>query len=153
MRSWIRRKLVRFWSRTMSQWHVRLYRATRGKVGARRLRNQILLLETAGRRSGRPHTVPLVYARLGDEFLVAAGNVAFRWIPHWLQNVRCNEHVRVTLRGEVVSMSAREADPSERDRLWETFTCHVRGFEAVQRRSDQPIPVVVVSPVRSRTES
>jgi deazaflavin-dependent oxidoreductase (nitroreductase family) len=90
--------------------------------------------------------VPLAYARLGDEILVAAGNVALGRMPHWLRNIRCNDRVRVTIRDDVVQMFAQEADLSERDRLWPALTPQVRGIEGVQRRCDQPIPVVVLSP-------
>ena len=47
--------------------HVRRYRETGGEVGHIWKRgSKILLLTTTGRRSGEPHTCPLIYESDGD---------------------------------------------------------------------------------------
>lgn len=53
---------------------VSLYRLTGGVIGGRIGRNPTLLLTTVGRRSGRPHTVPLTYFQDGDRLALVASN-------------------------------------------------------------------------------
>jgi F420H(2)-dependent quinone reductase len=147
LQAWLRRRLVRFWSRTMSQLHVRIYRATGGRLGSRRLRNRILLLQSLGHRTGQLHTVPLAYSRTGDGLVIAAGNVAFGRTPHWLRNIRANPQVEVTLGRETAEMVARQADAEERVQLWPIVARGIRGIALVERRFGRPIPIVVLLPL------
>ena len=50
-------------ARRLSTLHRWLFRSTSGRVGKRLVNNDMLLLTTTGRRSGRLHTVPLLYLR------------------------------------------------------------------------------------------
>ena len=45
----------------LSRIHTGLYRMTSGVVGRRLVDNDMLLLTTIGRRTGKAHTVPLLY--------------------------------------------------------------------------------------------
>jgi hypothetical protein len=54
----------RFHGQVLKAWtrfHRRVYQRTNGKVLSRMRGKPTLLLTTTGRRSGRPHTVPLPY--------------------------------------------------------------------------------------------
>ena len=53
-------------ARRLSTLHTLAYRLTRGRLGRRLVDNDMLLLTTTGRRSGRRHTIPLLYLRDGD---------------------------------------------------------------------------------------
>ncbi len=58
--------------RRLSRLHTMLYRTTRGRVGRRLVANDMLLLTTRGRTSGKPHTVPLLYLQDGETLVVIA---------------------------------------------------------------------------------
>ena len=52
--------------RILGRIHGAVYRATGGKVGGKMGKAPVLLLTTTGRKSGKPRTTPLLYARVGD---------------------------------------------------------------------------------------
>jgi hypothetical protein len=63
--------------KVMSAAHTRMYRATGGRLGknwrvgsAVRQAAPVCLLTTTGRKSGRPHTVPLIYLQDGPDIVV-----------------------------------------------------------------------------------
>ncbi|MCH8345910.1 MAG: nitroreductase family deazaflavin-dependent oxidoreductase [Chloroflexi bacterium] len=58
----------------------------------------LITLETKGRRTGLPHTIPVLATLVGDYLLVGTirGNRS-----QWIENVRVNPNVRYWLRGRV----------------------------------------------------
>jgi len=53
--------------------HVRSYRETDGELGHDwKEGTSILLLTTVGRRSGQERTMPLIYGRHGDDYVIVA---------------------------------------------------------------------------------
>ena len=52
--------------------HPRVYRFSGGRIGGELVGLPVLLLETRGRRSGRPRTRALTYLPRGDDFVVIA---------------------------------------------------------------------------------
>lgn len=52
----------------------------------------VLLLQTAGRRSGRTHSTPVQYLADGDTFVVVASNAGAARPPAWDLNLRANPH-------------------------------------------------------------
>ena len=53
--------------------HVRRYRETGGQVGhIWREGSTILLLTTTGRKTGQKRTIPLIYAKDGDRYVIIA---------------------------------------------------------------------------------
>ena len=63
------------------------FRANAGKVGGYFEGANLLLLHTIGAKSGRPRTNPLVYAKDGDRFLVAASKGGADTNPDWYYNL------------------------------------------------------------------
>jgi hypothetical protein len=62
----------------MKRWgtrlHAAIFRLTRGRVLGRAGGQPVLLLETAGRRTGQRRTTPVQYLADGDTFVVVASN-------------------------------------------------------------------------------
>ena len=54
----------------MSGLHSALYRASRGRIAGRVGKLDVLLLTTTGRKTGKPRTVPLLYAPAGNGYAV-----------------------------------------------------------------------------------
>ena len=70
----------------------------------------LIALETKGRRTGLPHSIPVLATLVGDHVLVGTirGNRS-----QWMENVRVNPDVRYWLRGRVREARALVFTPDE----------------------------------------
>ncbi|WP_160148943.1 nitroreductase/quinone reductase family protein [Amycolatopsis alkalitolerans] len=98
-----------------------LYRATRGRVS---LTGQapVLLITTTGRRTGKERTVPLLYLRDGERFVVCNVNPGFERPNPWTLNLRAHPHVHVQVGRDTFDVLAHEASVDELDRYWPDLT-------------------------------
>ena len=107
----------------------------------------MLLLTTKGRKTGRPGTTPLIYARNGDGYVVVASRGGAPEHPGWYRNLVKNPDVEVQVEEDVFDARARTAEGAERERLWKTVNEVWPHYEEYQRRTDRTIPVVVLERV------
>jgi deazaflavin-dependent oxidoreductase (nitroreductase family) len=140
----VARHLSRLTIRALSGLHIGLYRATRGRLGRRLARHDMLLLTTAGRRSGRPHTVPLLYLRIKGELAVIASYGGHASHPDWYRNLLADPEAEVQVNGERFPVIARTAEPAERHRLWALAVAEYPGYAGYQGKTDRLIPVVLL---------
>jgi deazaflavin-dependent oxidoreductase (nitroreductase family) len=140
---------VRRWSR----FHKVAYRLTGGRVGRRLVDNDMLLLTTIGRSTGKPHTVPLLYLTDGDRYVVIASYGGRPHHPEWYLNLVAEPGVTVQVPGEVRQMTARTANPEERHAWWPRIVDAYEGYAVYQSRTDREIPVVVLEPPSQSTGS
>ena len=125
--------------------HVRRYRETGGEVGHIWKRGaKILLLTTAGRRTGEPYTVPLIYETDGDRYVIVASKGGAPADPGWYRNLRKHPEVEVQVLDDVFAARARTAEGEERERAWQLAARQWPDYDAYQTRTDREIPVVVL---------
>jgi F420H(2)-dependent quinone reductase len=89
-------------------------------VAPRRFRGMpLLVLETVGRRSGRPRRTPLLYVEDDGRYIVVASNGGANWEPAWLLNLRAapTAYIRIG-RDDAQPVGATEVPAAERDALW-----------------------------------
>ena len=128
--------------------HVRRYRETAGEVGHLwKEGSTVLLLTTAGRRSGEPRTVPLIYARDGDRYVIVASKGGAPEHPGWYENLRKTPQVELQVKGEVFPARARTAQGDERETLWARANEVWPHYAEYQRKTEREIPVVVLEPL------
>jgi deazaflavin-dependent oxidoreductase (nitroreductase family) len=138
-----------FW-RTTGALHTRLYRMTGGRIGHSAGRITNLLLTTTGRRSGTRRTVPLAYVADGGGFVVVASNGGADRHPAWWLNLRAHPHAVVEVGSRRVEVTAREADPTERARLWPRLKADNPFYGQYEQITDRRIPVVILEPASGR---
>ena len=105
---------VKRWSRV----HKALFRSTRGRVGKRLVDNDMLLLTTVGRKTGRAHTVPLLYLVDDDRLVVIASYGGRDNYPAWYLNLDVRPEVTVELPAKKMQMVAKTADSQARADWW-----------------------------------
>ena len=127
--------------------HARVYRLTGGKVGGRIGKAPVLLLTATGRKSGEPHTTPLLYARAGDGYMVIASKGGAPRHPLWYLNLQANPLAKVTVGRETRQMRARDTHGEERERLWRSLADLYPGYDKYAQKTSRQIPVVVLEPV------
>ncbi len=129
----------------LSTLHRLLYVATRGRVGKRLVNNDMLLLSTTGRHSGKTHTVPLLFLRDGTEFVVVASWGGRDRHPEWYLNLLSQPEALVHLRRHRFSVQASTADGKRRERLWPRVVAAYDGYRTYQGRTSREIPIVILT--------
>jgi deazaflavin-dependent oxidoreductase (nitroreductase family) len=125
--------------------HVRHYRETDGEYGHDWKRgSSTLLLTTTGHRSGEPRTLPLIYGRSGDDYLIVASNGGSDAPPTWYVNLQANPEVEVQVLADRFRARARDATPEEKPEMWREMTSHWPPYDSYQEKTSREIPVVVL---------
>lgn len=133
-----------FWTR-VGTLHVRVYRATSGRLGANLGGLPHLLLTTTGRRSGVSRTVPLTYLRDGERFVLVASNGGSDRHPAWWLNLESSPTATVQVGRESFRVDAHRATGGDLDRLWTALKRFNPFYAQYERLTDRSIPVVVLT--------
>ena len=103
-----------------------------------------LLLTTVGRKSGKQLTMPLIYGKDAERYVVVASKGGAPQHPAWYLNLASNPQVEVQVADEKFSATARTATGAERQRLWDLMSKVYPPYPSYQERTDREIPVVVL---------
>ncbi|WP_157987897.1 nitroreductase family deazaflavin-dependent oxidoreductase [Jiangella endophytica] len=133
-------------ARRLSRLHIALYRSSRGVLGRRLVRNDMLLLTTTGSRTGRRHTVPLLYLHDDERLVVIASWGGRPRHPQWYTNLVAHPEVTVQVRGRRWRARARTAGPDERALWWPRVLATYKGYRVYESNTDRVIPVVFLEP-------
>lgn len=139
-RDWAKVRGVIEWNRNM----IDEFRANAGKVNQF---DQVLLLTTTGRRSGRPYTTPVVYAQDGDRYLIFASKAGADTNPDWYHNLVATPRVTIELGTDKFAANATVTQGEERDRLYATQAARQPQFAEYQSKTKRLIPVVALTRV------
>ncbi|MFF0817077.1 nitroreductase/quinone reductase family protein [Rhodococcus sp. NPDC003318] len=126
--------------------HTALLRRTGGRLGRRFRGSDVLLLTVRGRRSGSPHTVPLLYVRDGDDLVVAASNGGFDWEPQWWRNLRAEPHAVLEIGGRRRPVVAEQLQGDDRAAMWSRLVDQLSAYEDYQARVHRRIAVIRLHP-------
>jgi deazaflavin-dependent oxidoreductase (nitroreductase family) len=126
--------------------HVKAYRETNGEQGYLWNGATALLLTTTGRKTGQPRTLPLIFAKDGDDYLVVASMGGAPQHPQWYLNLEADPDAEIQVKGDVIPVTARTASDDEKPRLWKIVTEQWPNYDVYQTRTDRVIPLVVLSP-------
>jgi deazaflavin-dependent oxidoreductase (nitroreductase family) len=133
--------------------HVRRYQESDGAVGYIWNGVPTLLLTVTGRKTGQPHTTPLIFARDGDEYLVVASMGGAPMHPQWYLNLIADPRATIQVRDRHLAVTARTVDEAERDRAWTIVSGPWPNYDVYQSRTDRVIPVVALSVTQSEGRS
>ena len=106
----------------------------------------LLLLTTVGARTERARTVPLVFSKDGDRYIVAASNAGSPRDPHWLHNLRANPSVWMEVGEDWIEAKASIVEGAERDRLFNLHSQRLPQLSQYQAMTARSIPIVVLEP-------
>ena len=126
----------------LSALHAGAYKLTSGRIGRRLVNNDMLLLTTTGRSTGKAHTVPLLYLRDDPDVLVIASWGGRDYAPDWYLNLRADPTVTVQIDGTTWPGTIQELSGRERTEWWKRAVAAYGGYAEYQTRTDRVIPIV-----------
>jgi len=136
----------------LSRFHTGIYRLTRGRIGRRLVDNDMLLLTTTGRRSGKSHTVPLLYLTDGEDLVVIASYGGRPQHPEWYRNLAAVPLATVQILDATINVVATTMTATERDEWWPRIVLAYSDYAVYQSRTDRHIPVVRLRPDKRGNE-
>jgi F420H(2)-dependent quinone reductase len=139
-----RRLLVRAATKYLGAVHRLLYRASGGRIGGRVWGLRVVLLTTSGRRTGKARTVALCSLRDAEDVVVIASHGGLDRPPAWWLNLEASPQAELQTGRIRRAVTARNAAPHERARLWAELTTRAPGYLDYERRTTREIPLVVL---------
>ncbi len=134
--------------------HVRLYREDPDQAhmwdatmaGGKGLLPTLLLTST-GRKSGEPRPLPLIYKKVGDNYVIIASKGGAPTHPAWYLNLVAEPNCHVQVGRDEMEATARTASGAEREDLWSQLGEVYPPYHDYQKSAgDREIPVVVLEP-------
>ncbi len=128
--------------------HPWIYRKTGGRLLGQLGDAPVLLLNTRGRRSGKPRTNGLMYVQREDGWLITASWAGEPKDPVWYLNLMAQPDVTVQVRDRVIPVHARNLEGNERDLAWKEIVAKDPSFAEYEERTRgvREIPVVLLEP-------
>jgi deazaflavin-dependent oxidoreductase (nitroreductase family) len=125
------------------------FRANGGKVGGPFAGGTLLLLHHTGARTGAERVTPLAYQEVGESFAIFASKAGAPDNPAWYHNLLAHPDTTVEIGTETIGVTARVAEPSEREVIWERQKQRSPGFAEYEvKAAPRAIPVVVLDPAK-----
>ncbi len=135
-----------FWVKILMALNIFLYRLTGGVLGGRMMGQNVLLLTTLGRRSGKERVTPVNYYRDGENYFLVGTNWGKPVQASWYLNLVHRPAAVIQVKRKTLAVTARPADGDEYDRLW----AHVAGlnpfYPRYQAQTRRRIPIVILTP-------
>jgi deazaflavin-dependent oxidoreductase (nitroreductase family) len=103
-----------------------------------------LLLTTVGRKSGRELTLPLIFGRSGEDYVVVASKGGAPEHPAWYLNLDANSKVKLQVKADKFTAQAHTANAQERARLWPKMVEIYGPYADYQKKTNREIPIVVL---------
>ncbi len=117
-------KVPRWLVRTIWKVHRAAYSVSGGRFGLREIKAGqwgMLRLTTVGRKTGRTRVAIVGYLEDGPNVVMPAMNGWAEPDPAWWLNLQANPEATIELPGGTRRVTARAANPDERQRLWAEF--------------------------------
>lgn len=128
--------------------HPFLYRRAAGRgILSRFLGNEMLLLTTIGRRSGRRRTVALFAFPVNEpegSWAVIGSRGGSGEVPAWYRNLAASPDVEVQVRGVRYAANPREVFDAEYEATFESAAASYPGYRLYRAEASFHIPIVVL---------
>ena len=105
----------------------------------------MLLLDTIGARSGKPHIVPVMYLKDEERYLVFASKGGTDTNPDWYHNLKARPDIQIEVGDETIDVHAEVIAGPEHDTLYGRQAALYPAFAGYQRKTKRIIPVVALT--------
>ena len=125
---------------------VEEFRANAGVVGGPFEGRPLLLLHHVGAKSGVERVNPVAYQSVGAAYAIFGSNNGRDTHPAWYHNLRAHPDVTIEVGTSTIAVTAREAEGSERDEIWERQKAERPAFAEYETKTSRRIPVLILEP-------
>jgi len=124
-----------------------IFKISRGLLGSQMGTQQVLLLDTTGRKSGKPYHTPLAYYKDGNNYLIVASNWGQEALPDWFLNLRQKSKTTIQVKNLHIQVEATEAQGTDYERCWNIVSQQNSLYLGYQKKLKRQIPVVMLKPI------
>ena len=110
-------------------------------IGRKLIGENILLLETVGRKSNKLRKTPLTYVEIDEGYLVAASYGGRDKTPDWFFNINTDK-VKIFVNKEYKDAKPLIIDEFEKEEYWKLLTDFYPTFNLYRSKTDRDIPLV-----------
>tara|TARA_A100000164_G_scaffold185511_1_gene164710 strand:- start:4527 stop:4862 length:336 start_codon:yes stop_codon:yes gene_type:complete len=103
--------------------------------------DNILLLETTGRKSNKIRKTPLTYVQIDEGYLVAASYGGRDKTPDWFYNID-NKKVKIFVNRKYKDAKPSIVPKSDKEKYWNLLTAVYPTFNLYRSKTDRDIPLV-----------
>lgn len=137
-------------AKMVNQQIIEEFHANGGKVGDLPGAT-FLLLHTRGAKSNQPRTIPLLYFKEGDTYVIIAAKGGAPTNPDWYYNILAHpDDVTIEVGTEQFKVHATVTGPAERDRIFADVARQAPNFAAYQKDTPRIMPVVLLERVNEK---
>lgn len=116
---------------------------SKGRLGSKLGKQDILVLHTIGRKSGVDRGIPIAYFSQEKRYLIVASNWGKENQASWYLNLQKDPHARLDVKGKTIAVTAREAQGEEYDELWKFVTTRHPPYLDYQKQTSRRIPIMI----------
>jgi deazaflavin-dependent oxidoreductase (nitroreductase family) len=120
------------------------FRANGGKVGKPFEGMPMILVTMKGAKSGKAYTMPLVYSKDGDRYVIIASMAGAPNNPDWYHNIKANPEVMLEIGTERFQAKATITSGEERERLFNAQAAIMPIFNDYRKKTSREIPVIAL---------
>jgi deazaflavin-dependent oxidoreductase (nitroreductase family) len=121
------------------------FRKNHGKVGGYFEGDPLVLLNTVGARTGKVHTVPVMYLKDGNRWVVFATKGGSDTNPDWYYNLKAHPDIKIEVGDDKFNAHAELLTGAERDKIYARQASLYPRFGDYQRKTKRVIPVVALT--------
>ncbi len=119
-----------------------LLRISRGWVNT--AMQPVALVSTTGAKSGQRREIALICMPVDNGLALVGSNWGGARDPAWIHNLRAHPGARVTFRGYVGPVTARELEGDERESLWPELVAFNPQYAIYQAGTPRRLPVMLL---------
>lgn len=126
----------------LSTVHKALFRASGGLIGRKLGDNDMAILTTTGRVTGKAHAVPLLVLADGIDWIIIASYGGRPHHPEWYLNLLAAPTATLQIGTSKVTVVASTLTGGERAAWWPRIVQAYESYAEYASRTDRQIPVV-----------
>ncbi|GAA2092996.1 nitroreductase family deazaflavin-dependent oxidoreductase [Microlunatus panaciterrae] len=132
--------------RAFAELHIRVYRASGGRLMGKVRGIPVLLLSVAGRKTGRTRTTPVSYFEDEGRFIVTGSAGGAPAEPQWFLNLRRADRAEIEVGRRRIEVTVAIADADQREALWPRLLTHAPFFADYQAKVKRQLPMAILTP-------